>query len=331
MQVHFVVTAVFAVAWVDGTLLSRIPIRVKTLSRALGVSYRYAHTDSQSTATPYASEVKSVTLPTQKLDEPKSSVTPVPTPWQPIDTIGTHYQVGLQVYAGKTTSIFEALDTRTLQAVTLMVNRIYFLQDPTEKLQDLDRIRKATQKVRDMATAKDQPLATEKSCSHANSILHILPDHRDHLAIEFYLGSTLWTVLEPMKLLSLKTYIRSIESLSLVMRELFLADILHSLITGVLQIHKTGFLHGDLQPGTTFIELQNGTPVVRLLNFQAIPIGHSSGNLRDEYSGMRTIIGKLMSIAPLTDETSPVLRDFATVALDCSIDFEKVKYHPFIQ
>lgn len=331
MQVHFVVTALFAIAWVDGALLSRIPVRVKTFSRALRVSYRYAHNDSQCTAIPYASEDKPATLPRQKLDEPKSSVTPVTTPWQPIDTIGTHYQVGLQVYAGKATSIFEALDTRTLQAVTLMVNRIYFLQDPTERLQDLDRIQKATQKVRDMTTANDQTWATEKSCSHTDSIWHILPDHRDHLAIEFYLGSTLWTVLEPMKLLSLKTYIHSIESLSLVTRELYLADILHSLITGVFQIHKTGFLHGDLQPETTFIELQNGTPVVRLLNFQAIPIGHSPGNLRDEYRGMRTIIGKLMSIAPLTDETSPVLRDFATVALDRSIDFEKVKYHPFIQ
>ena len=339
MQVGFAlirfVVATVSITWVEGSLVRRLSSPAGIISSRFLCSYRSAHDKPESTVhvsptrrpdrfpgAPYITPDK----PVDTEDDPELRMKTVRNLVPPDYNIPTNHVMVFRIHAGQTTSIYEVFDKKARKDVTLMVNRILGLQTPMRELQRLDRIQEATQKVRELATA-------ESPYSGDDPIRCVLPDHLDHFSRSVRLTLELWTVLEPMELLPLTQYIISLESLPLVGRERLVAHTIRSMIAAVLHIHRTGYLHGHLDPGNTFIDLRDKeTLVVRLLEFQAIPSNDALANIPGEYRRLRNTIRTIVSMALWSYETvSPTLTEFRNVVFDHSAEFESIRSHPFLQ
>lgn len=221
-------------------------------------------------------------------------------------------------------ALYAAQDKQTLNLVTLNCVRYLFLQDPRGKLRDFDRIQEATRHVR--------AFEEQGSCWSDVPNRHALPEHRDHFAVPFTLGTLVYTVLEPLNLQTIHQFIHLIRSYNLEVRERLVARVIRSLLGAVRHIHRAGYLHGDLQAENVLIELVDGLPRVRLFNFRAVPIKNLSTDLKGEQLNVRKVAAYITSRGRNDFETvSAGLESLQWEALSISSTFEALESHPFLK
>lgn len=244
----------------------------------------------------------------------------------------THYRIGATVLTEESFLLHEAQTKKTLQPVTVQAARHVFpLQDPTEEMHRFDRIQQATREVHEALTEEDDVESEQGSIFSRARDRYALPEHIDHFPLKFGPGIVFYQVLEPMRPLSLRDYMRSLGQLEERERERGILGVILSLLGAVHHIHKVGYLHGDLQEENILVELVDGLPVVRLLNFQALPIGHLPWNNRLEnprhdYEQIQRVLSRLLSPAMMRFTASETLDDLGTAALAITNDVEAMRF-----